>query len=56
MLAIHKSWQTLTMAFTETGVEDFIGGFGKNYKGLTVYGSKVIDERRKAGAYLYCKV
>lgn len=56
VLAIHKSWQTLAMAFTETGVEDFIGGFGKNYKGLTVYGSKVIDERRKAGAYLYCKV
>lgn len=56
VLAIHKSWQTLAMAFTETGVEDFIGGFGKNYKGLTVYGSKIIDERRKAGAYLYCKV
>lgn len=53
VLAIHKAWQTLAIAFTETGTEDFIGGFGKNYKGLTVYGSKVIDERRKAGAYGY---
>lgn len=55
-LAGHKSFITLAMAFTETGVEDFIGGFGQNFKGLTVYGAKVIDERRKAGAYLLAKV
>ena len=56
VLAVHKSWCTLAMAFTESGVEDFIGGFGKNYKGLNCYGAKIIDERRKAGAYLFCKV
>lgn len=55
-LAVHKSWQTMAMAFTESGVEDFIGGFGKNYKGLNCYDSKVIDIRRHAGAYLYAKV
>jgi len=55
-LAVHKSWQTMAMAFTESGIEDFTGGFGKNYKGLNCYDSKIIDIRRKAGAYLYAKV
>lgn len=55
-LAVHKSWQTMAMAFTESGVEDLIGAFGKAYKGLNCYDSKVIDIRRKAGAYLYAKV
>jgi hypothetical protein len=44
------------MAFTESGVEDFIGGFGTNFKALNCYGAKVADERRKAGAYLFAKV
>ena len=56
VLAGHKSWCTLAVAFTESGVEDLIGAFGKAYKGLTVYGAKVIDERRKAGAELFCYV
>lgn len=55
-LAGHKSFITMAMAFTESGVEDFIGGFGQNFKGLNCYGAKVADERRKAGAYFYCKV
>lgn len=55
-LAGHKSFITMAMAFTESGVEDFIGGFGENFKGLNVYGAKVADERRKAGAYLFAKV
>lgn len=55
-LAGHKSFITMAMAFTESEVEPFIGGFGNNYKGLTVYGAKVIDERRKAGAYAFLKV
>jgi len=55
-LAGHKAFITLAVAFTESGVEDFIGGFGQNYKGLTCYGAKVADERRKAGAYLFAKV
>lgn len=55
-LAGHKSFITMAMAFTESGVEPFIGGFGQNFKGLNCYGAKVIDERRKAGAYLFAKV
>ena len=47
-LAGHKSAITHALAFTETGIEDLIGDFGKAYKGLNVYGSKVVDERRKA--------
>lgn len=56
VLAGHKSWVTLAMGFVETGIEDLIGNFGKAYKGLTVYGAKVVDERRKAGAELFCYV
>lgn len=55
-LAGHKSFITMAMAFTESGVEPFIGGFGQNFKGLNCYGAKVLDERRKAGAYLFAKV
>jgi len=55
-LAGHKSFITFAMAFTESGVEPFIGGFGQNFKGLNCYGAKVVDERRKAGAYLFAKV
>jgi hypothetical protein len=55
ILAGHKSFITFAMAFTESGIEDLIGAFGTAYKGLSVYGAKVIDERRKAGveAFLY---
>lgn len=56
VLAGHKSWITLAMGFVETGIEDLHGNFGKAYKGLTVYGAKVVDERRKAGAELFCYV
>lgn len=55
-VAGHKSFITFAMAFTESGMEPFIGGFGQNFKGLSCYGAKVIDERRKAGAYLFAKV
>lgn len=55
-LAGHKAFITMAMAFTESGVEPFIGGFGQNFKGLNCYGAKVADERRKAGAYLFAKV
>ena len=50
VLAIHKSWLTFAMGWTESGIEDLIGDFGKAYKGLNIYGAKVVDERRKAGA------
>lgn len=54
VLAVHKSWCTLAMAMTKAEVEPFIGGDGQNFKGFLYYGAKVVDERRKAGAYLYC--
>lgn len=52
----HKLWITMAIAFVESDVEPFIGGFGKNYKGLTIYGAKVPDVRRKCGAELFCYV
>jgi hypothetical protein len=53
VLANHKAFLTFAMGFVESGVEDLIGNFGKAYKGLTVYGGKVPDERRKMGAELF---
>jgi len=50
VLAIHKSWLTFAMGWVESGIEDLIGDFGKAYKGLNIYGAKVVDERRKAAA------
>jgi hypothetical protein len=54
-LAGHKSAITFAMAFVESGIEDLRANFGKAYKGLNVYGSKVVDERRKALASLFAK-
>ena len=56
VLAMHKSWCTFAMGYTESGIEDLIGNFGKAYKGLVIYGAKVVDERRKAAALLFCYV
>lgn len=56
ILAGHKSAITFAMAFVETGIEDLQANFGKAYKGLNVYGAKVVDERRKALASLFCTV
>lgn len=46
-VAGHKQAIVFAMAFTETGIEDLQANFGKAYKGLNVYGAKVVDERRK---------
>lgn len=54
VLAGHRTWCTLAMAMTKAEVEPFIGGDGQNFKGFLYYGAKVVDERRKAGAYLWC--
>jgi hypothetical protein len=43
------------MGFEESGIEDLVGDFGKAYKALFVYGAKIVDERRKALAYMWCK-
>jgi hypothetical protein len=56
ILAMHKSWCTFAMGYTESGIEDLTGNFGKAYKGLAIYGAKVVDERRKAAALLFCYV
>lgn len=49
ILGGHKSGITFGMAMTESEIEPFIAkNFGKRYKGLNVYGAKVVDERRKA--------
>lgn len=56
VLAGHKSAITYAMGMTESGIEDLIGDFGKAYKGLSVYGAKVIDERRKALAQAFLKL
>lgn len=52
-VAGHKSAITFAMAFVETGIEDLQANFGDAYKGLNVYGAKVVDERRKALATLF---
>lgn len=56
VLACHKSWMTFAMGWVESGIEDLIGNFGKAYKGLNIYGAKVVDERRKMAASLFCYV
>lgn len=55
-LAGHKMAITFATAFVETGIEDILKNFGKAYKGLTVYGAKVPDERRKALSTLHFTV
>ncbi len=55
ILAGHKSAITFALAFTESEIEPLIGNFGKAYKGLVVYGGKILDERRKALTYFWCK-
>lgn len=56
ILAGHTSAITFALEFSESEIEGLIGNFGKAYKGLVVYGAKTLDERRKALAYLWCKV
>ena len=56
VLGLHKSWNTFAMGWTESGIEDLKGNFGKAYKGLDIYGAKVVDERRKAASELFCTV
>ena len=56
-LAMHKSWITMAESLVEVGQEeDLIGDFGSAFKGLWVYGAKVVDARRVAAAELFCKL
>jgi len=53
-LAGIDQWMTMAEALVEAEEEPFIAGnFGKGYKGLFVYGVKVLDERRKCAAELF---
>ena len=56
VLAGHKSFITHAFGLNEVGTEDAIGNFGKKFKSLHVYGSKVVDERRKCGVELFIKL
>ncbi len=49
-----QPWQTMAEALVEAEEEPFIAGdFGKGYKGLFVFGTHVLDERRKCAAELF---
>jgi hypothetical protein len=53
-LAGITAWQTMAEALVEAEEEPFLpGNFGKGFKGLFVYGTKVLDERRKCAAELF---
>lgn len=56
VLAMHRSWCTFAMGWTESEIQPRIKNFGKSYLGLAIYGAKVVDERRKACAELFCYV
>ena len=56
ILAGHKSGITFCMEKQIAKIEDDITGeFGMRWKGLWVYGAKILDERRKALAYMWVK-
>lgn len=53
ILANHISWITFAHKWAESRVVDAENQFAKKYQGLNVYGFKVTNLRRKAGAYLF---
>lgn len=56
ILAGSKAWNTFALGFAKTGMEDVAGDFSTAYKGLQVYGSKVVDQNRGYAAELFCTV
>lgn len=56
VLSGHKSGITFALGFVDSRIEDMVKNFGKPYKVLTVYGAKVVDERRKALAEGFWKL
>ena len=56
ILAMHRSWCTFAMGWTESEIQPIPKNFGKMYLGLAIYGAKIVDERRKAAAELFCYV
>lgn len=55
LLANHTSFITFAHKWAESRVIDAQLQFAKLYQGLNLYGFKVLNLRRKAGAYLYCR-
>ena len=53
ILANHISFVTFAHAWSESRVIDAEKQFAKLYQGLNLYGFKVLNLRRKAGAYLF---
>jgi len=53
ILANHISYVTFAHKWSESRVVDAENQFAKLYQGLNLYGFKVLNLRRKAGAYLY---
>lgn len=54
ILANHIGFVTFAHKWTESRVVDAQLQFAKLYQGLNLYGFKVLNLRRKNGAYLYC--
>ena len=54
ILANHIGFITFAHKWNESRVIDAQLQFAKLYQGLNLYGFKVLNMRRKAGAYLYC--
>lgn len=53
ILANHIGFITFAHAWTQSRVVDDQDQFAKLYQGLNLYGFKVMNNRRKCGAYLY---
>ena len=53
ILANHISFVTFAHSWSESRVIDAEKQFARLYQGLNLYGFKVLNERRKAGAYLF---
>lgn len=51
--AFHKSFVTWAHKWSESRVIDAQAQFAKLYQGLNLYGFKVLDMRRNAGAYIF---
>jgi hypothetical protein len=55
ILANHIGFITFAHKWSESRVVDSQLQFAKLYQGLNIYGFKVLNLRRKHGAYLYCR-
>lgn len=53
ILANHIGWITFAHKWAESRVVTAENQFAQKYQGLNLYGFKVLNNRRRAGAYLY---